>query len=500
MSTSTHPITILFDFDIEDTFSSTNTPDYTPASSDYFPALPGNTSTDPSEDLSKYILASLAISPFHDDPYIKVMQEYNATSNESPIPLPQAPIAPLIVLPPSLVLSLSPMFDFRDFFLPKEILPSQKRARHNDEIVLARIKISTLEMIIEDIQVVVAAKLPILNPNEFDLWKIRIERYFLITNYSLWEVILNGDSPTPTKVFDGVVQVVAPTTIEQRLAKKNELKKIGTLLMALPDKHQLKFNIHKDAKSLIVATEKRVVTPPDEEVMVVLRRRVKTGPLFGKWIVMANPNPEDPNVPNEDVFEEDLYHLLDYDEEEDTEMDIEEEEPEEDLVEEPEPLAGHGDQFDAHTNPQPGNMNGWVDENEEDDDAEIIFPYEVQGDQTSPPRDESSNSEFEVEDASVEPEVEEAVLSLRLRRSAKIGKMERFYLEMVHKGAVPKPPPDDDGSEHPRNTSKKSDGDEGPSDPRRPLMIMPPKPMSEACMREIIRDQFATSMNEFIAN
>nr|GFD63834.1 hypothetical protein [Tanacetum cinerariifolium] len=49
-------------------------------------------------------------------------------------------------------------------------------------------------------------------------------------------------------------------------------------------------------------------------------------------------------------------------------------------------------------------MNGWVDddddveeeeveENEDaDDDAEIIFPYEVQGDQTPPPRDESSDS------------------------------------------------------------------------------------------------------------
>nr|GEV70664.1 copia protein [Tanacetum cinerariifolium] len=42
-------------------------------------------------------------------------------------------------------------------------------------------------------QVVSAAKLPILNPNGFDLWKIRIEQYFLMTDYSLWEVILNGD-------------------------------------------------------------------------------------------------------------------------------------------------------------------------------------------------------------------------------------------------------------------------------------------------------------------
>nr|GEW17469.1 hypothetical protein [Tanacetum cinerariifolium] len=109
-------------------------------------------------------------------------------------------------------------------------------------------------------QVVSAAKLPILNPNEFDLWNMRIEQYFLMTNYSLWEVILNGDSPAPTRVIECVVQSVAPTTTEQRLAKKNELKARGTLLMALPDKHQLKFNIHKDAKTLIEAIEKSLPT------------------------------------------------------------------------------------------------------------------------------------------------------------------------------------------------------------------------------------------------
>nr|GEZ40875.1 hypothetical protein [Tanacetum cinerariifolium] len=105
-------------------------------------------------------------------------------------------------------------------------------------------------------QVVSAAKLPILNPNEFDLWKTRIMQYFLMTDYSLWEVILNGDSPVPTRVVDGVLQLVAPTTTEQRLAKKNELKAHGTLLMALPNKHQLKFNSHKDAKTLMEAIEK----------------------------------------------------------------------------------------------------------------------------------------------------------------------------------------------------------------------------------------------------
>ncbi|GJS47148.1 hypothetical protein Tco_0597269 [Tanacetum coccineum] len=128
MSSYTHPITILSDSNVEDDFSSMNTPDYTPASPDYFPASPGNTPSDSSDDLTKYLLASLAISPFHDDPYMKVMQAYNATNNESPILLPQDPIAPPTILPPSPVLSPSPMFDPQDFFLPEEIFPPQKRA------------------------------------------------------------------------------------------------------------------------------------------------------------------------------------------------------------------------------------------------------------------------------------------------------------------------------------------------------------------------------------
>nr|GEY75904.1 hypothetical protein [Tanacetum cinerariifolium] len=70
-------------------------------------------------------------------------------------------------------------------------------------------------------------------------------------------IILNGDSLVPTRIVEGVSQPVSPTTAEQRLARKNELKARGTLLMALPDKYQLKFNSHKDAKTLMEAIEKR---------------------------------------------------------------------------------------------------------------------------------------------------------------------------------------------------------------------------------------------------
>ncbi|GJR15142.1 putative reverse transcriptase domain-containing protein [Tanacetum coccineum] len=114
------------------TFSSTHSPDYIPASPDYFPASPGNTSPNFSDDLTKDLLALLALSPFYDDLYMKVMQAHDATDNELPIP-PQAPIAPPTILPPYPVLSLSPMFDFRHFFPPEKISPPRDTETHTKQ-------------------------------------------------------------------------------------------------------------------------------------------------------------------------------------------------------------------------------------------------------------------------------------------------------------------------------------------------------------------------------
>nr|GEZ40338.1 reverse transcriptase domain-containing protein [Tanacetum cinerariifolium] len=90
MSSPNHPT-----IDIEDVFFS-NLLDNTLASPNYFLASLGNISLDPSDNLSKYLLASLAISPFHD------MQAYNVVANKPPIP-PQDPIT----LPT--ILTLSPI-------------------------------------------------------------------------------------------------------------------------------------------------------------------------------------------------------------------------------------------------------------------------------------------------------------------------------------------------------------------------------------------------------
>ncbi|GKC09610.1 hypothetical protein Tco_1001220 [Tanacetum coccineum] len=76
-------------------------------------------------------------------------------------------------------------------------------------------------------------------------------------DYDLWEVIVNGDSPLPKRTVDGVKQTYPPTTAEEKIARKNELKARGTPLMDLPNEHQLKFNTYKCAKTLMDAIEKR---------------------------------------------------------------------------------------------------------------------------------------------------------------------------------------------------------------------------------------------------
>ncbi|GKA28676.1 hypothetical protein Tco_0714921 [Tanacetum coccineum] len=98
MSSPNHPTS-----DIEDVFSS-NFPNYIPASLDYFPASPGNTFSGYSNNSSSLVpIASPTPSLFHNNPYMKVMQAYDAISP------PQVTIPPPTVVPPSLVLSLSPI-------------------------------------------------------------------------------------------------------------------------------------------------------------------------------------------------------------------------------------------------------------------------------------------------------------------------------------------------------------------------------------------------------
>ncbi|GJX71154.1 hypothetical protein Tco_0308325 [Tanacetum coccineum] len=131
---------------LKDDFQSTNTPDYIPALPDYSPASPGNTSSDTSEDLSKDLLALLAISPFYDDPYMKIGESSHKTSLEGHEEQIKTTLNHLDELPLERIEHMEDKIEGLGN-------GQRKQMEHDDEIVLARARTSTLEILIEDIQI-----------------------------------------------------------------------------------------------------------------------------------------------------------------------------------------------------------------------------------------------------------------------------------------------------------------------------------------------------------
>ncbi|GJY75682.1 hypothetical protein Tco_0480798 [Tanacetum coccineum] len=71
------------------------------------------------------------------------------------------------------------------------------------------------------------------------------------------EIVKNGNAPIVTKIVDGKETIIPPTAVEEKAQRMAELKARSTLLMALPNEHQLKFNLYKDAKTLMQAIENK---------------------------------------------------------------------------------------------------------------------------------------------------------------------------------------------------------------------------------------------------
>ncbi|GJR76373.1 hypothetical protein Tco_0088738 [Tanacetum coccineum] len=76
-------------------------------------------------------------------------------------------------------------------------------------------------------------------------------------DYALWEVIENGATLPKTLVVEGVTTVMPITSTEDKAWRRLEVKDRSTLMMGIPNEHQLKFNSIKDAKLLLEAIEKR---------------------------------------------------------------------------------------------------------------------------------------------------------------------------------------------------------------------------------------------------
>ncbi|GKA72840.1 ribonuclease H-like domain-containing protein [Tanacetum coccineum] len=70
------------------------------------------------------------------------------------------------------------------------------------------------------VHMVAASKVPMLKPGEYKLWTMRMEQYIQMVDYSLWEVIENGNAPPITKLVEGVKTIIAPATAKEKAIEK----------------------------------------------------------------------------------------------------------------------------------------------------------------------------------------------------------------------------------------------------------------------------------------
>nr|GFB72357.1 hypothetical protein [Tanacetum cinerariifolium] len=88
------------------------------------------------------------------------------------------------------------------------------------------------------------AKIPVLDTGKFEQWQFRIQQYLQHEHYALREVIEFGDSYKVHTKTDSVDsrskdgRTVTVTTDDMQ-KKKNDVKARTTLLLSLPDEHQL---------------------------------------------------------------------------------------------------------------------------------------------------------------------------------------------------------------------------------------------------------------------
>ncbi|GKB91841.1 ribonuclease H-like domain-containing protein [Tanacetum coccineum] len=93
--------------------------------------------------------------------------------------------------------------------------------------------------------------------------RLRIDQYFQVQYYALWDVIENGNSFKPvaqtTTNVEGTLTtlILGPVTTNEKDQKKNDVKARSMLLMALPNEHLWIFNQYNDAKTLFAVIQTR---------------------------------------------------------------------------------------------------------------------------------------------------------------------------------------------------------------------------------------------------
>ncbi|GJV40066.1 ribonuclease H-like domain-containing protein [Tanacetum coccineum] len=99
---------------------------------------------------------------------------------------------------------------------------------------------------------------------------MRMKQYLQCIDYTLWEIVENGNAPIVTKTVDGKETIIPPTSVEEKTQRRAKLKARSTLLMALPNEHQLNTEVieqtYERLQKLISKLEMHSEVIPQEDI------------------------------------------------------------------------------------------------------------------------------------------------------------------------------------------------------------------------------------------
>ncbi|GKB82898.1 hypothetical protein Tco_0949793 [Tanacetum coccineum] len=226
MSSSPHSTITSSEFNMENAFSSMNILNYTPVSSDYFPASSGSISFNSSENSN--IIPSV-ISPFYNNPCLKDVQAFYA--KESPISPPD-PIIPPAILTPSPVLPPSLLFDPRYFFVPEELLPPKKQIHSSSTTLSNSSRNQTCNLVLPSFSVYTPTP-----PQIFEIGKSSIKMHLKHHEEQIEDILNYLDELSfhhIKKMEEGHINIMIIRRNGNEL--KTELKRIRTQIIKLHKK------------------------------------------------------------------------------------------------------------------------------------------------------------------------------------------------------------------------------------------------------------------------
>ncbi|GJZ68558.1 ribonuclease H-like domain-containing protein [Tanacetum coccineum] len=135
-------------------------------------------------------------------------------------------------------------------------------------------------MDLETAQTNTTAKLPLLKQGEYDMWKLRIEQYFQVQDYALWDVIENGNSFKPVAQTTTNVEgtsttlIPGPVTADEKIQKKNDVK-AKILFAAIQTRFGGNDATKKTQKTLLKQMYENLSAPSTESLDSIFNRLQK---------------------------------------------------------------------------------------------------------------------------------------------------------------------------------------------------------------------------------